>query len=73
MTKSIAEISVSREEGVVTVRLAGEVIGTVADRDTIIRQIDRVIKGNGWVRITGFSPANRETDTLIANAAQMVG
>lgn len=73
MTKTIAEISVTREEGVVTVRLAGEVIGTAADRDTIIRQIDRVIEGKGWIRITGFSPADRETDTLIADAARMVG
>ena len=33
-------------------------IGTVKDGTTILKAIDRELKANGYLRVTGYSPVN---------------
>lgn len=70
---TLAEIQISRKDDVVTVRVADTLIDTGSDRDTILRRVDAVLADNGWVRVGGFSPADRADvapDTLVAHAAR---
>jgi hypothetical protein len=68
MKTETAEIRVSREDGKVTVRLAGKVIGIAKGNKLIIPNIDGVIEGEGWARVSGFRPSSDGELALVADA-----
>jgi hypothetical protein len=51
-------ISNNPATALIEIRVNDTLIGTVKDGNTILKAIERELKANGCIRITGYSPSN---------------